>query len=361
MGDQEFLSQEQIDALLQQAYPVGPRPGSEPEDLSAMEADVLGEIGNISMGSAATALSEILRHKVTITAPRVRITTPEELFRSFQVPYAIVTVEYTGGLVGSNLLIIKVSDATVIADLMMGGEGRPSEELSEIGVSAVAEAMNQMIGSAATAMSSMFSRAVTISPPQVAILRHPEEIDSQRFYPWPPDERIAVVSFRLTVEDLIDSELLQVVPVAVAKQEAELLLGPPAPEAVSAPADVPPAAVAPAAPPPEVESPSAPENIEAAASSPSASLQPPPRNLELLLDIPLEVSVVLGRTRRPIKEVLSLVPGSVVELEKLVEEPVEILVNGTLVAQGEVVVVNENFGVRITHIVHPSERLKYLR
>jgi flagellar motor switch protein FliN/FliY len=361
MGDQEFLSQEQIDALLQQAYAVEPKPEPEPLDLSAMEADVLGEIGNISMGSAATALSEILRHKVTITAPRVRITTPEELFRSFEVPYVIVTVEYTAGLVGSNLLIIRVADATVIADLMMGGEGRPSEELSEIGVSAVAEAMNQMIGSAATAMSSMFSRVVTISPPQVAILRRPEEVGSQRFYPWPPDERVAVVSFRLTVEDLIDSELLQVIPVAVAKQEAELLLGPSAQEAVSTPAGAPSSApVAPPASPPETESPP-PEAFGVAAPAPSGPAEPPPRNLELLLDIPLEVSVVIGRTRRPIKEVLNLVPGSVVELDKLVEEPVEILVNGTLVAEGEVVVVNENFGVRITHIVNPSERLKYLR
>ena len=354
MSEQDFLSQEQVDALLQRAYAQAPQPEGEMPSLNEMEADVLGEIGNISMGSAATALSEILGHKVTITTPRVEITTPEDLFSSFQVPYVIVTVEYTGGLVGSNLLIIRVTDAAVIADLMMGGGGKPAEELTEIGLSAVAEAMNQMIGSAATAMSSMFGRAVTISPPRVAVFRDQEETgEARRYYPWAPDDQVAVVHFRLTVNDLLDSELIQVVPVEVARQEAELLLRPAVQEAPPAP---------PASAPPD----SPPQDPDAAVPAPAGETEPAarpagPRNLDLLLDIPLEVSVIIGRTRRPIRDVLNLVPGSVVELDRLVEEPVEILVNGTLVAEGEVVVVNENFGVRITKIVDPSERLKYLR
>lgn len=359
----EFLSQEEIDALLQQAQSLTSEAGSAAfgEDLSDMEKDALGEIGNISMGTAATALSQILNHKVTITAPRIQITTPAELFRSFEVPYVIVTVEYTSGLVGNNLLIIRVSDAAVIADLMMGGDGRQPGELGEIGLSAVAEAMNQMIGSAATSMSSMFQRAVGISPPKVATLRSPGEADAREFHPWDPDEKVAVVSFRMTVEDLVDSELLQVVPVAVAKQEVGLLLqqtapGPaggegPVPEATEVQPGAEPAVAAPGLQPAQEQSPARAE----------ATGAPQPRNLDLLLDVPLEVSVIMGRTRRPIKEVLSLVPGSVVELDRLVEEPVEILVNGTLVAEGEVVVVNENFGVRITHIISPAERLKHLR
>lgn len=337
------MTQEEIDALLQQAHRLEPQ---EPpaEELTEVEKDVLGEIGNISMGTAATALSQILNHKVTITAPRVEVTTPAELFRSFKVPYVVVTVEYTAGLAGHNLLIMKVSDAAVIADLMMGGGGSPAGELDDMALSAVAEAMNQMIGSAATSMSSMFARAVAISPPKIAALRSPEEVDPRQFCPWEPEDRVAVVYFRMTVEGLVDSELLQVIPVPVAKQEVSLLLQPSAP----APPPAPPEPVSAEEKPPEPPTSSAP---------PEAT----PRNLDLLLDIPLEVSVIMGRTKRPIKEILALAPGSVVELDKLVDEPVEILVNGTLVAEGEVVVVNENFGVRITHIISPAERIKYLR
>lgn len=329
------------------------------EDLSDMEKDALGEIGNISMGTAATALSQILNHKVAITAPRVQITTPADLFRSFEVPYAIVTIEYTSGLAGNNLLIIRVSDAAVIADLMMGGDGRQPGELGEIGLSALAEAMNQMIGAAATSMSLMFQRSVAISPPKVAIFRTPA--DAREFYPWDPDEKVAVVSFRMTVQDLVESELLQVVPVAVAKQEVGLLLqqagtGPdgaaePGPKAAGAYLEAEPTMSAPGLQP-------AGEQLPARGE---ATGTPQPRTLDLLLDVPLEVSAVIGRTRRPIKEVLTLVPGSVVELDRAVEKPVEILVNGTLVAEGEVVVVDENFGVRITRIISPADRLKHLR
>lgn len=385
----EFLSQEEVDILLQQAggltdHPAAGGRGTETEmapgeaapagasgGLSALERDVLGEIGNISMGAAATALSEIVNHKVTITTPRVRITTPAALFRSFQIPYVVVRVEYTTGLTGDNLLIMRVSDASVIADLMLGGEGRRAVELEEIGVSALAEAMNQMIGSAATSMSSMFRQVVRISPPRVAIFDAVGETNGHEFYPWKPEEEVAVVAFRMAVEGLIDSELLQVIPLAVAKQEATFLLeqqtqarqagaaGPPQDEPVmgGAPGEAAPAV---GVVPPVAEVGQEPAVVAAPQAAVSTSA-PPPRNLDLLLDVPLEVTVIMGRTRRPIKEILNLVPGAVVELDNLVDEPVEILVNGTLVAQGEVVVVNENFGVRITQIISPAERLKYLR
>ena len=85
------------------------------------------------------------------------------------------------------------------------------------------------------------------------------------------------------------------------------------------------------------------------------------RDMDFLLDIPLEIAVELGRTKMLIKDLLQLGQGSVVELDKIAGEPMEILVNNKLVARGEVVVVNEKFGVRLTDIVSPTERLKQLK
>ncbi|MCG0278146.1 MAG: flagellar motor switch phosphatase FliY [Thermanaeromonas sp.] len=336
----EFLSQEEIDALLR-----GELPGSGPaQDLTAEEKDTLGEIGNISMGSAATVLSQILNRKVLITTPSIRVATPEELFASFQIPYVIVEVNFTEGLEGSNLLILKVRDAVVIANLMMGGSGQvDKEQLDEIETSALGEAMNQMMGSAATSMSTIFNRGVKISPPRVVSIGFPQESFTS---PWPPNEPIVVVSFKMEIVGLLQSEIMQVMPVEVAKQEVEMLLGTavPAEDNTTAPKASPP-----------------PETIQPAPQRPPQVFGNTPRNLELILDVPLDIEVVLGSTTKSIKEILSLGPGSIVELDKMADEPVEILVNGTLIAWGEVVVVNENFGVRITNILDPYERINHLR
>lgn len=350
----EFLSQEEIDALLK-----GELPGSSPtQDLTEEEKDALGEIGNISMGSAATVLSQILNRKVLITTPSTRVTTPEELFASFQIPYVIVEVNFTEGLEGSNLLILKAKDAAVIANLMMGGSGQvDKEELDEIETSALGEAMNQMMGSAATSMSTIFNRGVKISPPQVISIGFPQESFTA---PWPPSEPIVVVSFKMEIVDLLQSEIMQVMPVEVAKQEVGMLLGTSSPaEAMGSSPE--------ASPPPETVTPAPPSPPSASSFGETATQRPPqvfgstPRNLELILDVPLDIEVVLGSTTKSIKEILSLGPGSIVELDKMADEPVEILVNGTLIAWGEVVVVNENFGVRITNILDPYERINHLR
>ncbi|MGB9661731.1 MAG: flagellar motor switch phosphatase FliY [Moorellaceae bacterium] len=340
----ELLSQEEIDALLRGEL----LPGSLQEALTEAEKDALGEIGNISMGSAATALSQILNRKVLITTPHTRVTTPEELFASFQVPYVIIEVNFTEGLSGANLLIIKVRDAAIIADLMMGGSGQvEKEELDEIQKSAVAEAMNQMIGSAATSMSTIFNRAVKITPPTVT----PVDITLEGFTsPWPQGKPIAVVSFRMEIEGLVESEIMQVMPVEIAKEAVNMLLG--GSSGAAQPVEAPAAErTEPQAPSPPVQEVTRPPQVFGAT----------PRNLELILDVPLDIEVVLGTTVKPLKDILNLGPGSIVELEKLADEPVEILVNGTLIARGEVVVVNESFGVRITSILDPYERINHLK
>ncbi|MDN5345253.1 MAG: flagellar motor switch protein FliN [Clostridia bacterium] len=385
----DFLSQEEIDALLNGKVEL---PVDQELTLSDLEKDTLGEIGNISLGSAATALSQILNKRVLITTPTIQVMTPPELFASFQVPYILVEVNFTEGIEGANLLIIKVSDAAIIADLMMGGSGRDvPPELDEIKSSAVAEAMNQMIGSAATSMSTIFQRSVKISPPRLtAIGAEGGEYTS----PWPEKQAIAVVYFKMEIEDLIDSQMMQVIPVEVAKAEVDMLMNPQAPatqpreeQTDPRPGLVPPATntlAQPAAAPPPASAPapaaaaasSTPPSTPAPAPAPSpAPAAPaggsnnnqgqvygtPARNIDLILDVPLDVEVILGTAMKRIQDILSLAPGAIVELDRLVEEPVQITVNGTPIAQGEVVVVNENFGVRITHIMEPYERINHLR
>jgi flagellar motor switch protein FliN/FliY len=380
---ENFLSQEEIDALLksqvvseqetesEQEHQTS-TPAGEEEDLTQEERDVLGEIGNISMGSAATTLSDIVQHRVSITTPHVILSNQKELFGSFVKPYVVIDINYIEGLTGSNLLLVGLTDAAIIADLMMGGTGENvGEELSEMGLSAVSEAMNQMIGSAATAMSNMFGFPVVISPPRATVV----EFDKQELEFDLNGNAIAVVSFKLVVGNLIDSQIMQLIPVKAAKEIVKYLLAPSAgdnrsPGATAEDGDV------------EEDNgledfvPGSPSDREIQPkeikddtfSTRMASFTPGAgedvergKNLDLILDVPLKVSVVLGRCKKPIGEVLKLVPGTIVELDSLADEPVDILVNGTLIAQGEVVVVNENFGVQVNNIISPEERLRRLR
>lgn len=341
------------------------------ENLTPEERDALGEIGNISMGSAATTLSELLKQKVTITSPRVTTCTQEKFFGSFKTPCVVIQVEFKEGLKGFNVLIVQLRDAMVMADLMMGGDGaNVAEQISELELSAASEAMNQMIGSASTSLSAMFRRAINISPPATKVL---ELVEGEMNYRLDAGDPIVVISFQMTIGDLVDTEIMQVMSLQTAKEEAAMLLEnlltqtmAPAPEQTAG-GDA--AAGTAAAPAPERLTPAWEETPRTTRADSPADYGPrvlatltgeEQRKLELLLDIPLKVSVVLGRTRRPIKEVLNLTPGAIVELSALVDESVEVLVNGTLVARGEVVVVNENFGVRITSITSPEERVEQL-
>lgn len=362
----DFLSQEEINALLQEA--LGDEAGTpeaivqEEEILDEIEKDAIGEIGNISMGSAATALSQLLNQRVNITTPAVSIMSPKELLQSFTMPFMLIEVGFTEGLQGSNLLILNASDALIIADLMMGGDGiNVSGEITELHASAVAEAMNQMMGSAATSMSNLFNTSVVITTPSVQSLENPMEAD----FPWVMDDPVVVVSFRMEIGTLIDSSIIQVIPAHIAKEETALLMGTAAPEPASS------------EPPTISTTATTTTTTAAAAAEPSFGMPAEmstvdtedfpqldgikPRNLDLILDVPLKVSVVLGKARRPIKEVLGLTPGSIVELDKMAEEPVDILINGTPIAKGEVVVVNENFGIKITSIESPVVRINNLR
>jgi flagellar motor switch protein FliN/FliY len=362
-----LLRQEEIDALLS-ADKAEPEQ-SELMDLSAEEKDALGEIGNICMGSAATSLSLLINRKVVITSPEVRIRAPEDIFRDFPFPFINIGVDFTEGLYGNNFLLMKTADAALVANLMMGeteATDSETEKLSELQISATSEAMNQMISSAATAMASMFEQKIGISPPRINVVEegveHPDLFNGGS---------VVVISFHMTIEGVLDSQILQVMGLDAARAQSALILNRFSENSrLSGEKGMAQGEMQEEMPEEMPE-----ETVGLADQGRAASkTEPVPqaegteyqvhgleqKKMNLILDIPLNVTVVLGRTRRPVREVLKLTPGAVVELAEMVDEPVEVLVNGTLVARGEVVVVNENFGVRITSIISPVERVQYL-
>lgn len=405
MMSDNILSQEEIEALLRGETL---EPAAEPEQeansdeinirdyLTEMEQDALGEVGNISFGSSATALSALLGQKVDITTPSISIIRRQNIEQDFVQPYVAVSVEYTEGLSGANVLVIKQSDAAVIADLMLGGDGTsPNPELGDIHLSAVQEAMNQMMGSSATSMSTIFNKKVDISPPTIDLM---DVQLNQGMENIPEEDLLIRVSFNLKIGELIDSDIMQMFPLAFGKNLVAALMGEtavtvdePAPAVQPSPAPAPPSEPAAAESAPQPQTPPAVPSYQQAPAASEPSYQAPPapsrpqqpqvhvqqaefatfqapslskeetNNLNMLLDIPLQVTVELGRTKRSVKEILEMSGGSIIELDKLAGEPVDILVNNRFIAKGEVVVIDENFGVRITDILSQADRLNNLR
>lgn len=359
-----MLSQDEIDALLNGTHSAAAKNESIDEYLSLLEQDALGEIGNISFGSASTALSALLNQKVQITTPTVSIIRKEKLKEEFPVPHVAVQVEYVEGIQGQNLLVIKTSDAQIIADLMLGGDGSNySEEFGELQLSAVGEAMNQMMGSASTSLSTIFKKRVDISPPTIDFLDVDSPIDVIS-----SEEILIKISFRLKVGTLIDSSIMQLVHINFAQDLVKELMvqsDPVVEVALPTEATVPPVLVSAGRTVEErAEERKQPVDVQPAIFSDfeeASNYQSEVKNLDMLLDIPLQVTVELGRTKKTVKEILELTPGSILELDKLAGEPVDILVNNKLVAKGEVVVIDENFGVRVTEIASKRDRLSNLK
>ena len=336
------------------------------EILKPEEKDVIGELGNISMASAATALSGLLQKRVEITVPEVEVVDLEAEETLFPEKHLLVKVLYQEGFEGDNLLLVKEADARVMVNLMMGGDGKEGlpETLGELEASAMGEAMNQMMGSASTAMSEFLNRKIVISPPEVFF----EEVEKLEKEWFTKQERYVVkVTCRLVVEDVIDSYMIQLLPLYFVREITAALLPPPvekpspeSKEGISV--NVPQAAKTDEGKTDEEKTKKRTEArpVEFAefkrTETPASQV-----NLELLLDVTLPLVVELGRVRLSIQEILELGPGSIVELDKLAGEPADLYVNDVLLARGEVVVIEENFGIRITEIVSPEERVKGLR
>ena len=395
MGD-GVLSQDEINALLSGGIPDAP--AAEPEssgggggELSEQEIDTIGEVANISMGSAATTLFSLVNQKVEISTPVVTETNWDELASNYDNSCVVVRIGYTKGLDGSNILVLKENDVKVITDLMMGGDGTNTDgEISDLHLSAISEAMNQMMGASATSLSSMLNKMVDISPP-TATLTDLATIDAGDIDEFLKSNFVRI-AFKMEIGTLVDSEMMQLYPISLAKEMCDSVLNnmendskstvddgvaespppaaAPAPEAAAAP---PPQAAAAAPPgmdpnamagqmpqgqpmmmPQYMYPPQQQVNVQPAQFTPFGpgfAAQFAQENIDLILDVPLEVTVELGRTNKTIQDILDFAPGTIIELNKIAGEPIDVLVNGKYVAKGEVVVIEESFGVRITEII----------
>jgi flagellar motor switch protein FliN/FliY len=392
-----MLSQEEINALLGGGDISGGTSGGGGGNatLTPEEIDAIGEISNICMGTAATTLYSLVNQKVVITTPVVEITQWDKLIEDYAKPCVFINILYKEGIDGNNVLILKEDDVKVITDLMMGGDGlNPAPELTELHFSAICEAMNQMMGSSATSLSSMINRKVDISPPEADLVDMAGDIDSSKVSGFMGNEFVRV-TFKMTIGELVDSTIMQLYPIDFAKDLYTMFNGggeeekksqaqtvAPKPESISQPQPLPeqqPQAMNPnmnqqmmqgmnpmmgqqmmqgmnpmmgqpmmmGMQQPDVNV----QNVQFQPFTPMVNPITQQENIDLIMDVPLEVSVVLGRTRKSIKEILEFAPGTIIELDKLAGEPIDVMVNQKLVAKGEVVVIEESFGIRITEII----------
>lgn len=422
-----MLSQDEINALLNamdtdSSSEETTASSSNENFLSDMEKDTMGEISNISMGTAATTLSSLVNQKVDITTPSVQLCNWDDLVSSYDRPCVFLQISYKEGLNGNNILILKEKDVKIIADLMMGGDGSNIDgDLTELHLSAISEAMNQMMGSASTSLSSMLNAKIDISPPVASLVDLNEVVDSSEVSDFFHEDFVKI-SFRMTIGDLVDSEIMQLFPVEFCKtlchkfgvgsdgaaaeepapeqpkkEEApsttqqtmnqqsqpaidmsnpngvgmqnmnqQVPQGMPNGYGVSNGYTMPPMGMANGQGMPNTNMPNGyampqygippmqevnVQPVQFQAFSPDLVAVNQKENINLIMDVPLEVTVELGHTTKSIQDILEFAPGTIIELNKIAGEPIDVLVNGKYVAKGEVVVIEESFGVRITEII----------
>jgi flagellar motor switch protein FliN/FliY len=377
---------------------------------SDMEKDVIGEVMNISLGSSATSLSSLLGKRVEITVPKVSVTKAGEFNFEGLEPAIGVEIKYVEGLDGVNLMILKRLDAKSIIEILMG-QTIPDDEfqMDEISTSAICEVMNQMMGSSATALADFLGKPINISTPITYEIESRVDFKNKYF-----NEKDVIVSvrFNLFIEDIVNSEFINVMSLELAREIVSMFLKGTGyniedSEFISNE---------------DVENNDLVKNIdysngdtsreietavkktnyhneeeEEEEYEPEEKRQPVKKqssnkikankkeqtqvnvrpmqyesfdeyeedlskdqlsNLELIMSVPLEISVEIGKTKKKIKEILEFSQGTIVELDKQAGALVDIIVNGQMIARGEVVVVNDNFGVRISEIVRKDEIIK---
>lgn len=383
------------------------------ELLSDVEKDAVGEVANISMGSSATTLYSLVNRKVNITTPVVEFATWDDLLNQYERPCVFIQIKYTVGLDGTNILILKEHDVKVITDLMMGGDGTNTDgELGELHLSAISEAMNQMMGASATSLSTMLNTKIDISPPEAELLDLTQVRSGADVSPFLKGVFVKI-SFRMQIDDLVDSSIMQLYPIDFARKVVSTFMnsqggaeekpkasdtssaggnsGTDAQAAQNSQADMGQMGMGAQAgmnmgmnPQMDMNAMNMGMNPQMMGMNPQmmgmnpqmmgmgqqAAMQninvqpaqfqsfagggaaiPGQENIGLIMDVPLNVTVELGRTTKSISEILDFAPGSIIELERIAGEPIDVLVNGKLVAKGEVVVIEECFSVRITEII----------
>lgn len=424
LDDNEFVLQENNDIMPDQVSDMPNVAGArEPNQgaLTDLEKDTLGEVGNISMGAAATALHNLLGRKVDITIPTVNVTNYVTLAKKYDIPYVAIHISYVEGLHGDNMLIMKVEDVKAITSILIGSDEFNEGELSELHLSAISECMNQMMGASATSLSKLVNMKINISPPTVEIMNLADAVVTDLIDQG--DDDMVSTSFQMEVEDLFTTEIMLLMDLQFGKdivksffeqQDAAAAVAPASSEAKSMDYENGPAAAVDYNTPPQGsaemppdmnamygQQPQMPPDMnpmygQQPQMPPQGYGYPPPQgygyppqmppqgygypppqpqqpaynvqpiqyenfgapsgidvgeNIGMLMDVPLQVTVELGRAKRSLKEILDFNVGSIITLDKLVGEAVDVVVNGKMIAKGEVVVVDDNFAVRITEIM----------
>lgn len=371
-NEDRFLNQDELDSLLKGINNTDDPKQKEDDEASTVDdkldtlLDMIGEIANITMGSGATTLSTLLRRKIEIQYPQTDIIKFKNITTNFEGENVVVTVEYKRGLYGLNTLVLPLNLTNIIADLMLGKdvENIEERELDDISLSAVSEAMNQMMGTASTALSDFLKTNIDISPPNSRVLNFSDP--NIEFPPIETDKEAYVISikFNVKITGIAETTFWQFIPMKFAQKIKELMektFGKSKAKEESSKysngqnksnsnvikekkVKVQPVEFS------EFEKREEPisQNIDLS-------------KLELLLDVPLEIKVELGSTKLNLREILELHEGSMIQLNKLAGEPLDIYANGRLIARGEVVVIDENFGIRVTEIVSLRERMKTLK
>ena len=410
---------------------VAPTVGDE-EELTDVEKDAIGEVANISMGSSATTLYSLVNRKVNITTPVVTLATWKTLLDSYEKPCVFIQIKYTKGLDGTNILVLKEHDVKVITDLMMGGDGTNTEgELVELHLSAISEAMNHMMGAAATSLSTLLQTVIDISPPESSLFDLTEVKDGKEISPFLGGTFVKI-SFRMQIDDLVDSTIMQLYPIDFARKLVETFINTQMAnidEVTEKKPEQPENDTTAQIPAPGTDNQTQMNNTNLNGMNQmgnmgmndmnqmnnmgmngmnqmgsmgmngmnqmgnmgmngmnqmgnmgmnsmnqmgmmgmpgqNVNVQPAQfqsfsndnmgttgqENIGLIKDVPLEVTVELGRTTKSISDILDFSPGTIIELDRIAGEPIDVLVNGKFVAKGEVVVIEESFGVRITEII----------
>ncbi|MDY6934248.1 MAG: flagellar motor switch protein FliN [Spirochaetota bacterium] len=353
MGDGS-LSQDEIDALLQGTDDVISTPDAAPPvdvaqrggALSPIERDSLADLLNASMEVVVPSLSGYLGKSINISSALIEVKSQNDVRSDFTKQYVQLSVDYTDGFSGKNLILFNNDDAGIISSLMMGDEtGAPSEELTEAHQSTIQEFVSQMLSSNATEFSNRFGRSVGVSAPVLSIVNDASQLQ------LPPGNEIAKITYNFSIEGLVNSKFYHLMELPLAADLARSSMS----------------EIQTSLPPQQTDQ----HGMQSGGQVGVSQVKFPPLgdgvpyasggNISLLLDVPMNMTVELGRTRQLVKDILGLGEGSIIELDKLAGEPVDLLVNGKLIAKGEVVVIDENFGVRVTDIVSPAERLSKIQ
>lgn len=358
------------------------------ELLSPMDVDAIGEILNISLGSSATSVSTLLDQRVNITTPKVTVMRSDEFHFEALEPAVAVEINYVSGLDGRNIMILKESDVKVIVGLLLQTDYSDQEfVLDEMSLGAICEVMNQMMGASSTALSQLLNRAINISPPNSFLIENSQQFKSKYFR---EQDLLVAVNFNLMIGDLVNSEFISLMTVSLAKELTSTFgFGSPEPEPEPIPEVIPPTPAPQPAPAPVSAPPQPPRQQPAPAPRPAARQnvpRPEPRpsyevqsasyqsfdedenmltddqsnNLNMIMSVPLQITVEIGRTTKKIKDILDFTSGTIVELDKQAGSQVDVFVNGRQIAKGDVVVVDDFYGVRITEISSNSEIMKLL-